>query len=543
MSGELSSRAFGLVALAVVALFVGLRLVALDADPPQRFWHGISTEELLREPPAKAHEARNKALFGTFQTNPADNYQFWRAQSPMWVYPLSWSFSVLGVSTSTLRLTAIAWSVLGLLAVLVLARRALGWRAAVLAGIFLATHHVLIWYGRSGLIEPAVASWIAVGVLCLHLAWQDDARFVLLAELALVAAILTKQAALPAGALFAVAGLASWLRARGLPDETRTAWRVALAVAGVLVLVALAAYAKSEGYQRALSWNFNHTVRRQESFSDANAVAQAQFIQLRAVWAQASTLWRVYPILLTLGVVEVVRLLVVLARTRRLSAGHALLVGWFFSTALGHLLIKYAFVRYHLVFAPVLALLSASLVVHLAERMNKRAVPVVVAAAFCALHLSLWAGLVARATTTVVDASRALPAMLSSSTPAGQKPVVIGEMAGPLTLDNDLLFYYVKLDFNQNKAILDALGPTHLLVTHAKNKDGTYRPDISVRTIAKGDPELLARTRFVGSLKLRRLTIDVTALAPPGAAGEPAVVVPAGSADAGDDDNVLDATP
>src|ERR1035437_3511526 len=84
--------------VALLTLFVGLRLAFLTADPPLFLPNGLIANELFVEPPAKAHEARNLALFGAWQTSPVDNYQFWRVQSPVWVYPLAAWFRAFGVS-------------------------------------------------------------------------------------------------------------------------------------------------------------------------------------------------------------------------------------------------------------------------------------------------------------------------------------------------------------------------------------------------------------------------------------------------------------
>lgn len=153
--------------------YLALSLVFIEADPPHRLpLLGCSrfSNELFIEAPAKAHEARNWALFGEWHRNPADEYQFWRVQAPLWVYPLAAAFRRFGVSYTTLRTFSVLNGFLGFFALLFFARRQLpGFAIAIVLGLY-ATNIFVTQLGRSGLIESGLGSWIALLMLFLVLA-------------------------------------------------------------------------------------------------------------------------------------------------------------------------------------------------------------------------------------------------------------------------------------------------------------------------------------------------------------------------------------
>lgn len=98
---------FGLL----LALNLGLRLFHLSADAPRSLPNGFRVSAAWRDEAAKSHEARNRALFGKWQTSPVDQYRYWRRQSPAWVYPLAGWFKLAGVGYLQLRLVSVAAAV------------------------------------------------------------------------------------------------------------------------------------------------------------------------------------------------------------------------------------------------------------------------------------------------------------------------------------------------------------------------------------------------------------------------------------------------
>jgi hypothetical protein len=190
----MTSRRSWILTIAMFAVFLAVRFAYLTADPPMSLPNGNDYNELVVEPTAKAHEARNRALFGMWKTSPVDNYQFWRVQAPAWVYPLSWWFRLTNVSYATLRTYAILGSAVGFLGLLALASNRLGEFPFVMAGAFFGLNFYSVLYSRYGLIEPQVNTFIILTVLGLHLARR---RLVWLAaaEVTLALAVLTKQTA------------------------------------------------------------------------------------------------------------------------------------------------------------------------------------------------------------------------------------------------------------------------------------------------------------------------------------------------------------
>ena len=68
--------------LALLTLCSALRLWKLELDPPAVVVRGYRGQAHYRDEAAKAHEARNKAKWDQWSLSAADEYGFWRAQSP-----------------------------------------------------------------------------------------------------------------------------------------------------------------------------------------------------------------------------------------------------------------------------------------------------------------------------------------------------------------------------------------------------------------------------------------------------------------------------
>lgn len=453
--------------LAVGLLFVLLRAIAIDADPPGRMWHGTSTYELVAEPPAKAHEARNWALFGQFRTNEVDNYQFWRPQSPLWVYPLAASMRVFGVSYPVLRGTAIAFSAIGLLALVLLARRWYGDRGAALAACFIVFDHVGIIYGRAGLLEPVVTSWLALGIYFLDRA-RDHLAWLIAAQWAFVLAFFTKQAALPAAPLFAVACGLVWWRAPGVVQPARARALVlahTLALAGVSLALIL-----REDYWRTVAWNYGHTLfgKAQQRTVDLHEIVQEGIgTDGRTLVQRLYILLKLFPLTVVLGLGELVRLAVKAARTRRIAWPEGVAIAWclLFLAPVPLLRVQYFDMRYLLPLQLPLALLAVGLVVAAADRLGRwsaragRAVPLAVGGLFAAIHLYTWVHHVRHATYAFRRARHDIESKIGD-----RDATIIGLWSAPMVFETSYHQYYVKEYFNSTREALRALHPTHMLL-------------------------------------------------------------------------------
>jgi hypothetical protein len=249
------------VLAAVVALLALVVLAGLfpEADPPVKLpaLTGGYADELLVEAPAKAHEARNWALFGEWHRNPADQYQFWRVQAPLWVYPLAGAFKAFGVSYTTLRFFSIAHAILGFVAFAVLALRRLPAMAAAASCWLLASNLFFTQLARSALVEVAFNAWLTWMVVFLWAGPRHPAWLVA-SQLAFAASFFTKSGALY---LFPLLVIANVLTFRDWGREgafTKLRW---LPVVSAVVIAAVSlAYVLQPEYRRVLEWNVGHLV-------------------------------------------------------------------------------------------------------------------------------------------------------------------------------------------------------------------------------------------------------------------------------------------
>lgn len=484
-----SSTALDLLLIAALAaLFFAFRVAYITADAPRDLPNGSSGYEVFAEPFAKAHEARNRALFGVWQTNPVDNYQYWRLQAPCWVYPLWLWFKVFGVSITSLRLFSSVVATLGFVVLLAFARRRLSRLGTAVAGVFLATNYYDILYQRCGLIETMVGAWFAVVVYTLHRALKD-ARWLLVTEAALVLGFLSKQTMVEIGPLFLIVGVIAyvgWLRRSDAPK-----WQKALPpVVGLVLLGGLALYVKSPAYTRLLSRNYRHMVHDRTG-------AQSEEMELEAsdLWGRATT-WQLWdegyfslmPVLSILALIQIARFVIGVVRHRRVyDPWLALTIGWLLTAAIPFMMAQSELrFRMHL-FAPT-ALLAASLVMDLSSWIAQRiaqatnAGPSKLIAARCvgpvfavsALSASLWFDLgwykswIEARTYTVHQANQQIAANIGN-----RRAVVIGSWAPAFVFNTRYEFFYVRSEFNSNRKALEQLGITHVLLMNRRDYTGT----------------------------------------------------------------------
>ncbi len=499
----------GLVALfwlLAVLLYLAPRLSGLDADPPREIAMGSLGAELMVEPPAKAHEARNWALFGSFKINDADNYQFWRAQSPAWVYPLALSFKTFGVSYATLRTTATAFGLLGRLGMVLLAHRRFGALGAVLAAVLFGTEQFGIFFGRSGILEPVVAAWCVLGLCFLDRAFERVA-WLAPAAIALVVALATKLAALPAVPVFVVFGAVALFRGEGSARKARVRWLALGAL--VLVVAALGVYAASPSYTRTLAWNFQHMLFAKEGGIelDLDALDEeemgADFDQVQKRLFRMS--W-MFPFTLAGTTLELGRQAYLAAR-RRTDLRELMLVAYFLSFAVGVLVPRFSGIRFLTLLAVPMALLTiqfvAAATARLAERMPLvgRVFPVAFAVSFAGYGLGTWAYARSHMTYEIRTAAALLREHI------GDRPnaVVIGLWSAPIVLETPYKHYYVKSHFNATAEALHDLAPTHTALL-----EGDY-----TRTILRREwPEAIEQGKTLATFSLRDKPMTLAEITP-----------------------------
>lgn len=150
---------------ALFAVFLGIRLVHIEADPPAglSFSAGIWVDEMHN-----IHQVRNKLLFGSWDLDrwPSNAY------SPIWALFQFIILSVIGVGYWQMKMLPIA---LGM-ATLVLAYQSMGEyfgrRCGVMAVVLLGFDYTFTMYNRLGLFENLVIFFMAVTLFY----WQRAVR-------------------------------------------------------------------------------------------------------------------------------------------------------------------------------------------------------------------------------------------------------------------------------------------------------------------------------------------------------------------------------
>ena len=462
--------------LGLLAVFLGLRLWAFDADPPSHMPNGRSTYELIVEPLAKAHEARNHALFGSFSTNPVDNYQFWRAQAPAWVYPVALYFKLFGVSTVSLGRFALGGAFLGYAAFLWLARQGLRGFPWLAAAVFLGLNFYQVLYTRVGLLEIQVVGLVTLSAAAL-VAAERRPMFLCLAMVAFVLAFFTKQSAAFFGPVILFGFLRrqrALLRHGGRSRLLRALPIVVAAALGTLTFLLI----WRPDYLRAVAWNFGHVVMG-ETQHQTVAVEKVPVLDVLLrpfTWARwRSGYFLLFPVAGTLALLRALSLLPAALRLR-LPVWEGVVLGSFVCALGATLVAQPEGSRFELILYVPVALLGASALAAMWKartrpgfRVGLRVTAVLAllgALSFDAYHYVKWA----RKPAYTMRTARRTAAKLIADHPAKwaghpKKPaVVIGLWAAPLVFDTRHIYYYTKESFNASKEALIALQPTHMFL-------------------------------------------------------------------------------
>ncbi len=218
------------VAVLVLGLMVGLRVYDLGIDPPRHVLDGYDAQAHFRDEVAKAHEARNKALYGEWYLGEHDTYRFWRRQSPVWVWSQYFWFETFGVGWTQARAFAVVHALIALAVLFWLALVRHGLAAAVVATLLLGLCWPFVVYSRLALMEAAVIGYLMLAALGLERLDADPGRARLwapFAALAFLGACFTKQSGLLLLPPFVVAmGWIGLSHARtAAADELTGEWR------------------------------------------------------------------------------------------------------------------------------------------------------------------------------------------------------------------------------------------------------------------------------------------------------------------------------
>jgi hypothetical protein len=514
-----------LVGVLLLALSAGLRLYHLEADAPIPVLPGYEEPTAYRDEPAKAHEARKRALFGSWQPNPADQYQIWRRDSPVWVYGQYLWFEAFGVSYASARALVVLYA-LGTIALLFgTATARYGLLAGTAATVLLGFNFAYLQYTRLALMEPAVLFFLVAAAATLsRLERHPRSR----PHLAVGAALLTLAAALSKpSALPYVPLLAAWAvvlagrrgRRPGLAAEARVTlgtFGAVLAVLGLLFL--LPAYAGSIGY------HVQDYLTAPQHASLGPAVVLSFLEGLRGPMLPGMLRY-LAPVALALAAAEAVRAVIAAGRSTRRRPGAppfaldlgapvdglaAFMLAWLAVA----LLVNLAGGRHHhihlqLPLLPPAALLGGLFAARLWHRppgptlpwWTLRALVGLLAVLFVLIHGARYYQWARQPRFSLVESGRALRQLI------GDRPaVVVGEFAVLPALETPYECYFIRPGLiNDARPTLLALGITHLVAAPV---------DMVTVVLARNAPEVLARPRILGDLEVYGLTLRVYELVP-----------------------------
>ncbi|NVB36470.1 glycosyltransferase family 39 protein [Pseudenhygromyxa sp. WMMC2535] len=546
------------ITVVLLGVLGGLRVWDLGLDPPEQVVPHYRGQAHFRDEAAKAHEARNRAIFGEWRLSALDEYGFWRVQSPAWVYGEWLWFEAFGVGLIQARMFVVVHGLVALILLFWLAMVRHGLPAAVISTGLMGLNWAYLIYSRLALMEGALLCWLIIATCALA---QLDRRphqalrWISLAVFAMVVACLIKQTGLLLVPLFALAlpwlGLRAARQTRaGAVERPRPSWRAATrallgglrhppgwaAVLGVLVLFAvLAALFFNPEYQQRLAFNAEHFTGAQE---DQSVISRAAKVLLNGLFSSRLRLMFLLfaPVMLWLSVVEIVRVAWLGWRWRRarrrgeaapaaapdqdLEAAPQVIdwwmMGWLILALLANLASPHRAIRFQLILVPPAAWLGGVLLarawLHRWSRPGlgrvARAGIVTLLSLCAALSLARYALWLGQAEYSAAKLGDGLEQLIGDGDLDGDgvvDVVVVGEFAAQAVFDTGYRHFYVRPgQFNTSPEIIRGLGITHMVF-----EDG----DFVGRQLQRSTPELLEARTLLGTLEFRGRPLKVWAAA------------------------------
>lgn len=535
-------RALLLLAALLVALSLA-RVWKLDLDAPEVVVRGYTGQAHFRDEPAKAHEARNKAKWDRWSLSEADEYGFWRAQSPAWVWGEYAWFKAFGVGLVEARAFVVVHTVVALALLMWLALIRHGLPAAIAAGLLLGLNWAYLVYSRLALMEGALLCWLLVVTLAfaqLDRRPREAGRWTALAVVAMFIACTIKQTGLLLVPAFALALPLLALRAAGpgrsVDPEPRLRSRLRAGLRGrqgLLALLGVASLALALGllilnpdYQQRLAFNAEHFTAADEQ----PVVATAAQTLLRGLFNHRLRLIyvRLAPVMMTLATLEFARVLVAVVLARRArkrgepDPRGALaqlpdsldwwMLAWLVLALLANLASPHRAIRFQLVMLPPAAWLGAALLARVwSHRYARPKLVASIRASIIAVALLCSAQTVQRLVRwTQADQRTAAQLGAQLEQLIGDRhAVVVGEYAAQAVFETNYWHFYVRPgQFNTSDEVIHALGITHLVV-HGED-------DFVEKLLRREQPELLVGREALGELSFRGQTLTVWELRSPG---------------------------
>ncbi|PRP93221.1 Dolichyl-phosphate-mannose-protein mannosyltransferase [Enhygromyxa salina] len=530
---------------ALLVLFSLLRLWKLELDPPGLVVPGYSGQAHFRDEAAKAHEARNYAKWQRWSLSEVDEYGFWRAQSPAWVWGEYLWFRSFGVGLLQARMFVVVQTIVALALLMWLAMIRHGLPAALATGLLLGLNWAYLVYSRLALMEGALICWLIVATVALSQLERQPrqaGRWSMLAAGAMLIACTIKQTGLLVVPAFSVALCLLGLRAAGVVaglDDADAPWRarlmarlrqrearVTLVAVGTLGL-ALALLVFSPEYQQRLAFNAVHFT----AAGDQSVLGRAAQTLARGFFS--ARLQRMFlllaPWIMWLATLELVRVVVLALRDRRarkrgeprpeprgLLEGRAdpidlWMLAWAIFALLANLASPHRAIRFQLVMLPPAAWLAGAVIgrawLHRWPSPSWRRVvrgSLVILAllgiTLTAVRFVTWTRNAEASTAWIGDELRELI--------GEREAVVVGEFAAQAVFETDYRHFYVRPNqFNFTPEILYELGITHLV---SEGED-----DFVEELLQDAVPELLLGRRRLGYVGFRGRQLAVWELASP----------------------------
>jgi 4-amino-4-deoxy-L-arabinose transferase-like glycosyltransferase len=350
-------RSGHLVAGLVLALTVGalLRGLWLTADPPTTGTVGI----VWHDEGAWVHNARNKALWGTWRTD---------AWNPVFIAPVFTcleyvAFRELGVGTWQARTVPLASGLFAIAALAAGLAATGGKRPALIGAILLATNYVFVMWNRAALMESTMTAFMVGAWGAYALAHSRGATWGLVSGTMATLAWFSKAAAaffVAAIALDALVTLtlasAAWIRTRlAIEAPSRDTVRAAkatllgvgLSAAVICVMFVLPHWSEYRFY------NWQMSVTRKPSYALSALVDRASWLPL--VHDSFTRMWMVL-------VAAALAALAFLARWRETTPPQRLLVLWLLLGLLELIVHDAGNERRYVMFVPVLIALASTII-------------------------------------------------------------------------------------------------------------------------------------------------------------------------------------
>ena len=213
----------------LIAVVLLLRLLFISIDPP--LW-ATDDQGLFADEGYKTLSAKNKVIYGEHHVSEYDSYFGWNTISPVSYISFIASFSIFGTGFIPARLVTILFSVLSVLLLYFITKKAYGIKEATVAAIILGANFTYLIYSKLALLEPIVTFFILLSILL----WQlsEKKTWLLLASIALfILAYQTK----PIGIIFLPALIYMvWIRLK--PKDFKINKKIMPLFIGIIAVIA-----------------------------------------------------------------------------------------------------------------------------------------------------------------------------------------------------------------------------------------------------------------------------------------------------------------